>query len=61
MHKLDKIKTVKEALGNPFAEGESYILYNLDCLESMKSLPDGFVDLTITSPPYNIGKDYETV
>ena len=25
-------------------------------IESLKQLPDNFVDLTITSPPYNIGK-----
>ena len=25
----------------------------------MKRLPDGIIDLTITSPPYNIGKEYE--
>jgi adenine-specific DNA-methyltransferase len=25
----------------------------------MKRLPDGIVDLTVTSPPYNIGKEYE--
>lgn len=25
----------------------------MDCLEGMKQLPDNFVDLTITSPPYN--------
>ena len=27
-----------------------------DCLELMKDIPDGSVDLIITSPPYNIGK-----
>lgn len=31
-----------------------------DCLELMKELPDASVDLTVTSPPYNIGKEYET-
>ncbi len=61
MNRFDKIKIIKEVLGDPFAEGESYILYNRDCLEVMKTLPDGLFDLTVTSPPYNIGKDYETV
>jgi site-specific DNA-methyltransferase (adenine-specific) len=28
-------------------------IYNEDCLETMKSMPDEFVDLTITSPPYD--------
>lgn len=28
-------------------------IYNEDCLETMARMPDGFVDLTVTSPPYN--------
>jgi DNA modification methylase len=28
-------------------------------LDSLKSCPDGFASLIITSPPYNIGKEYE--
>lgn len=28
-------------------------IYNEDCLEGMKRIPDGFVDLTVTSPPYD--------
>lgn len=31
-----------------------------DVLESLRGLPDGSVDLVVTSPPYNIGKEYET-
>lgn len=61
MERLDKIKSIKQVLGNPYAEGETYLLYNRDCLEAMRSLPDGLVDLTVTSPPYNIGKAYETI
>lgn len=30
-------------------------IYNEDCLEGMKRIPDGSIDLIITSPPYNIG------
>lgn len=32
-------------------------LYNIDCLEFMKTLPDKSVDLVLTDPPYGIGKD----
>lgn len=32
----------------------------LDMSEGLASLPDASIDLTITSPPYNIGKEYET-
>jgi hypothetical protein len=27
-----------------------------DCLETLRTLPDGLVKLIITSPPYNLGK-----
>lgn len=30
-----------------------------DCLEFMEKIPDGSVDMVLTSPPYNIGKSYE--
>lgn len=33
-------------------------IYNTDCIQGMKSLPSDIVDLTITSPPYNLGVDY---
>lgn len=29
-------------------------IYNESCLDTMKKVPDGFVDLTLTSPPYNM-------
>ena len=28
-------------------------IYNEDCLDTMAKMPDGFVDLTVTSPPYD--------
>jgi len=31
------------------------IIYNEDCLEGMKKLPDNSIDLIVTSPPYNTG------
>ncbi len=30
------------------------------CLELLKSVPDKSLQLIVTSPPYNIGKEYET-
>jgi len=29
-------------------------IYNENCLDTMASMPDGFVDLVVTSPPYNM-------
>ena len=33
-------------------------LYNNDCLEVMRSLNDDFIDLTVTSPPYDNLRNY---
>ena len=32
-------------------------LYQGDCLDRMKEIPDGSIDLVLTDPPYNIAKD----
>jgi site-specific DNA-methyltransferase (adenine-specific) len=37
---------------------ETIQLHQGDCLEVMKSIPDGSVDLTVTSPPYDNLRDY---
>lgn len=39
---------------------KEYLYLKQDAREFLKSLPDGSVKLIITSPPYNIGKEYET-
>src|SRR5579884_3921469 len=31
-----------------------------DCLDVLKNFEEGKFDLIITSPPYNVGKSYET-
>jgi len=48
-----------EHLGDPFFQSEDIVIYNRDCLDSMRQLPAELVSLTVTSPPYNIGKSYE--
>lgn len=35
-------------------------IYNENCLDTMARMPDGFIDLTVTSPPYNLGKEHHT-
>jgi adenine-specific DNA-methyltransferase len=46
-------------LGTPYFQAQNCLIYHLDCLEAMSYLPDEWVALTVTSPPYNIGKEYE--
>ncbi|MEW6194629.1 MAG: site-specific DNA-methyltransferase [Bacteroidota bacterium] len=41
---------------NPKAD---LVLFNGDCLKILEKIPDEFVKLVVTSPPYNIGKAYE--
>lgn len=52
---------LKNALGRPTKEGENWAVYKGDCMELLAHLPEGSVPLTVTSPPYNIGKSYEQV
>jgi site-specific DNA-methyltransferase (adenine-specific) len=33
-------------------------IYNGDILEMFGKTPDNFIDLIVTSPPYNVGIDY---
>ena len=32
-------------------------VYNMDCMEYMKDIPDKFFDLAVVDPPYGIGED----
>jgi len=42
-----------------FSENERLVAICDDALECAKSLPTNFFSLIITSPPYNLGKEYE--
>jgi site-specific DNA-methyltransferase (adenine-specific) len=35
-------------------------IYNENCLDTMARMPDNFIDLTVTSPPYNLGVKHHT-
>ena len=41
---------------------ENYVntVINGDCIEVMKELPEGSIDLIVTSPPYGVGIAYDT-
>lgn len=57
---FDKIKNV---LGSPYYENGRAIIYNVDCVEAIDKLITSDIEInsTITSPPYNIGKEYEKI
>ena len=46
-------------IDKPFYQSENVLIFNRDCLEGMRQLSQELIDLTVTSPPYNIGKSYE--
>jgi adenine-specific DNA-methyltransferase len=50
---------LKSRLGTPYYENENVLIFNLECINSMHLIEKEIFDLTITSPPYNIGKEYE--
>lgn len=42
-----------------YDDANDVTLYAGDCMQLMRSMPDRCADLIVTSPPYNIGKEYE--
>lgn len=53
---------LKAHLGEPFHSSPGFILYQGDLITLLDQLSTAklCVDLTLTSPPYNIGKEYES-
>lgn len=51
-----KYRPMPAECGLLFLEVTMWQLYEGDCLEVMREMPDGSVDAVITDPPYNIGK-----
>jgi adenine-specific DNA-methyltransferase len=54
-----RFEQLLECIGAPLCRGERYALYQGDCLDLLPQIPHESIDLTVTSPPYNIGKEYE--
>lgn len=52
---------IKQALGQPYFECKYGVIYNMDCAQGLSRLNGQLLSSTITSPPYNIGKEYEHV
>jgi len=46
-------------ISNSFSEKEKIVLYHGSCLNLLNQIPDKSIQLIVTSPPYNIGKEYE--
>ena len=48
-------------VSSTFSIENQVTLYHGDCMDFMQSIPNESVQLVVTSPPYNIGKEYEDV
>lgn len=46
-------------ISKEYKTSESIVVYHGDCLDLLKSIPDDSIQLIVTSPPYNLGKEYE--
>jgi adenine-specific DNA-methyltransferase len=55
-----RLDQVEQELGPARFKAPGVLLYHGDSFELMNRLRGEAFDLTITSPPYNIGKEYET-
>lgn len=53
-----KIHTMTK-ISSRFDPDADAVLYSGDCLKFLSQVPDDFFQLIVTSPPYNIGKEYE--
>ena len=47
------------SIASSFAPAERAVVYEGDCRDLLRSIPDRTIRLVVTSPPYNIGKEYE--
>ncbi len=48
-----------QKIADMFTLSASIVVYPGDCLDLLQSIPDESLQLVVTSPPYNIGKEYE--
>ena len=46
-------------IAEQFSPDEHAVLFHGNCLDLLKEVPDRSIQLVVTSPPYNIGKEYE--
>jgi DNA modification methylase len=48
-----------QSIADKFSLSERIVVYPGDCLEMLRAIPAESIQLIVTSPPYNIGKEYE--
>jgi len=49
----------KPEISRQYSRDEHVVVFHGDCLDFLTTIPDNSFQLIVTSPPYNIGKEYE--
>ena len=49
----------QQNIADKFGKSERIVIHLGNCLDLLAKLPNGVIKLVVTSPPYNIGKEYE--
>jgi len=60
MRQTSLLPEARRKISDAFSESADIVLSQGDSLDILRKCPDNFATLIITSPPYNIGKEYET-
>lgn len=56
-HRISVLRDTK--ISDHYDPSANAVIFQGDCLDLLKQVPDGRLQLVVTSPPYNIGKEYE--
>ena len=54
------LREERKIISDAYSESADIVFALGDSLETLSRCPDGFASLILTSPPYNIGKEYES-
>ena len=60
MNYIEIVDKIEKVVGKSYYRDEKTVIFNADSLALQKELDFKFINSTITSPPYNIGKEYES-
>ena len=56
---LSLLQNINITIDSVYKQDNNIVLHEGDTFDFLKTLPDGIIKLVITSPPYNVGKQYE--
>lgn len=56
---LQRMFNENQRISDKFSPSEHIVVYSGDCLDLLRTIPSESLQLIVTSPPYNIGKEYE--